>query len=76
LTHECEACTRRNALTLHIGHDRARGLSRCTNRGAYADANNGANRVTHMVDGAGVLDRKYGPLGELTEETRTSAAQG
>lgn len=36
----------------------------------------GAGRIIHMVDGAGTLAREYGPLGEVTKETRTSPAQG
>jgi RHS repeat-associated protein len=38
--------------------------------------NNGANRITAMTDGAGTVTREYGPLGELTKETRTTPAQG
>ncbi|MEO3780224.1 SpvB/TcaC N-terminal domain-containing protein [Micromonospora sp. B11E3] len=38
--------------------------------------NNGADRVIGVVDGAGTVAREYGPLGEITKETRTSAAQG
>ncbi|GIH10187.1 hypothetical protein Rhe02_82540 [Rhizocola hellebori] len=44
--------------------------------GAPNAANNGANRIVGVVDGAGVLSRKYGPLGETVEETRTTPAQG
>ncbi|HEX6686665.1 MAG TPA: SpvB/TcaC N-terminal domain-containing protein, partial [Candidatus Limnocylindrales bacterium] len=38
--------------------------------------NNSANRVTGVVDGAGTLTREYGPLGEVTKESRTVTAQG
>ena len=44
--------------------------------GAPGAANNGAGRITAMTDGAGIVSREYGQLGELTKETRTSAAQG
>ncbi len=37
---------------------------------------NAAGRVTAQTDGAGTLTRAYGPLGEVTEETRTVTAQG
>lgn len=37
---------------------------------------NSANRITQVVDGAGLVSREYGPLGELTKETRTTPAQG
>jgi RHS repeat-associated protein len=37
---------------------------------------NAANRITDIVDGAGTASREYGPLGEVTRETRTSPAQG
>lgn len=36
----------------------------------------GAGRIINIVDGAGTLAREYGPLGEVTRETRTSPAQG
>jgi RHS repeat-associated protein len=38
--------------------------------------NNAAGRITNITDGAGTVAREYGPLGELTKETRTSPAQG
>jgi RHS repeat-associated protein len=38
--------------------------------------NNAAGRITNVVDGAGTVSRQYGPLGEVTSETRTSPAQG
>jgi RHS repeat-associated protein len=38
--------------------------------------NNGADRITGIVDGAGTASREYGPLGEVVKETRTSPAQG
>ncbi|MFG2053333.1 SpvB/TcaC N-terminal domain-containing protein [Micromonospora sp. NPDC048930] len=44
--------------------------------GAPGAANNGADRVIGVVDGAGTVSREYGPLGEITKETRTSSAQG
>src|SRR5262249_32679684 len=44
--------------------------------GAPGAANNGADRITNVTDGAGTLTREYGPLGEVTRETRTSPAQG
>ena len=37
---------------------------------------NGANRVTGIVDGAGTVARRYGPLGEIVTETRSGTAQG
>jgi RHS repeat-associated protein len=37
---------------------------------------NSADRITRITDGAGTLVREYGPLGEVTKETRTSSAQG
>ncbi|MEV4482529.1 SpvB/TcaC N-terminal domain-containing protein [Micromonospora coxensis] len=37
---------------------------------------NAANRITDVVDGAGKVNRRYGPLGELIRETRTTPAQG
>jgi RHS repeat-associated protein len=39
--------------------------------GAPGAPNNGANRIVKVLDAAGTLDREYGPLGELTKETRT-----
>ncbi len=42
--------------------------------GAPGAPNNGANRVVHIQDAAGTVDRSYGPLGELTSETRTVTA--
>ena len=39
-------------------------------------ANNAANRITDIVDGAGTLAREYGPLGEVVKETRVTPAQG
>ncbi|HZM78664.1 MAG TPA: SpvB/TcaC N-terminal domain-containing protein [Candidatus Limnocylindrales bacterium] len=44
--------------------------------GAPGAANNGANRVTAVTDGAGTVAREYGPLGEITKETRTTTIQG
>ncbi|MCT9929904.1 hypothetical protein N5079_06685 [Planotetraspora sp. A-T 1434] len=38
--------------------------------------NNAAGRITNVVDGAGTVAREYGPLGELTKETRTVPGQG
>jgi RHS repeat-associated protein len=35
-----------------------------------------AGRITQVVDGAGTLAREYGPLGEVTKETRVTPAQG
>src|SRR5439155_12094123 len=35
-----------------------------------------ANRVTHVTDAAGTVDRTYGPLGELTRESRTVTVLG
>ncbi len=40
--------------------------------GAPGAPNNGANRITSIIDGAGTLTREYGPLGEVTAETRTT----
>jgi RHS repeat-associated protein len=37
---------------------------------------NAAGRITEVTDGAGVVSREYGPLGEVVKESRTSAAQG
>lgn len=42
--------------------------------GAPGAPNNGANRVVHIQDAAGTVDRSYGPLGELASETRTVTA--
>ncbi|MGQ0837718.1 SpvB/TcaC N-terminal domain-containing protein [Actinokineospora sp.] len=39
--------------------------------GAPGAADNTANRVSTVDDGAGAVSRAYGPLGELTRETRT-----
>jgi RHS repeat-associated protein len=36
--------------------------------------NNTADRVAEVVDAAGTVSRQYGPLGELTRETRTVTA--
>lgn len=44
--------------------------------GGPGAANNAANRVSQLVDGAGTVAREYGPLGEVTKETRTTPAQG
>lgn len=44
--------------------------------GGPGAVNNAANRVTTMVDGAGTVTREYGPLGEVTRESRTTPAQG
>jgi RHS repeat-associated protein len=44
--------------------------------GAPGAPANAAGRITHITDGAGQLSREYGPLGEVTKETRFSAAQG
>jgi RHS repeat-associated protein len=43
--------------------------------GAPAAPNNGANRITSLIDGAGSVTRQYGPLGELSSETRTTTGQ-
>ncbi|WP_051367030.1 SpvB/TcaC N-terminal domain-containing protein [Hamadaea tsunoensis] len=43
--------------------------------GGPGAANNGADRVVSIVDGAGTLTREYGPLGETTKESRTVAGQ-
>jgi RHS repeat-associated protein len=43
--------------------------------GAPGAPDNGANRITSLVDGAGTVTRKYGPLGEVTSETRTTTGQ-
>ena len=37
---------------------------------------NSADRITNVTDGAGTVAREYGPLGEVTKETRTAPAQG
>ena len=39
--------------------------------GAPGAADNGASRIVKVVDGSGVVRRGYGPLGEVTKETRT-----
>ncbi|MEJ3742963.1 SpvB/TcaC N-terminal domain-containing protein [Actinomycetes bacterium KLBMP 9797] len=39
--------------------------------GAPGASNNGANRVVEVDDAAGMVKREYGPLGEVTKETRT-----
>ncbi|MER6591182.1 SpvB/TcaC N-terminal domain-containing protein [Micromonospora purpureochromogenes] len=44
--------------------------------GAPGAPENAANRITDVVDGAGKVNRRYGPLGELIKETRTTPAQG
>lgn len=44
--------------------------------GAPGAANNAAGRVTNVTDGAGTVARKYGPLGEVVEETRVVQGQG
>jgi RHS repeat-associated protein len=44
--------------------------------GAPGAANNAADRVTAITDGAGAVTREYGPLGEITKETRTNNGQG
>ena len=44
--------------------------------GAPGAANNSAGRITNVTDGAGIVAREYGPLGEVVKETRTSPAQG
>jgi RHS repeat-associated protein len=38
--------------------------------------NGGASRITAVHDGAGDVTREYGPLGELTSESRTVSEQG
>ena len=38
--------------------------------GAPGAANNGANRVVEVHDAAGTVNREYGPLGEVSKETR------
>ncbi len=42
--------------------------------GAPGASDNGANRVVAIRDAAGTVSRAYGPLGELTRETRTVTA--
>ncbi|HEX6686418.1 MAG TPA: SpvB/TcaC N-terminal domain-containing protein [Candidatus Limnocylindrales bacterium] len=44
--------------------------------GAVGAPDNTADRITSIVDGAGTVTRKYGPLGEVTQETRTVSVQG
>jgi RHS repeat-associated protein len=44
--------------------------------GAPGAANNGADRIVKVTDAAGTLSRGYGPLGEITSETRTVAGPG
>jgi RHS repeat-associated protein len=39
--------------------------------GAPGAPNNGANRIVEVDDAAGTVKREYGPLGEITKETRT-----
>ncbi|WP_436500390.1 SpvB/TcaC N-terminal domain-containing protein [Actinokineospora sp. HUAS TT18] len=39
--------------------------------GAPGAADNGANRITGVKDGAGTVSRAYGPLGEVVRENRT-----
>ncbi|MFK3979614.1 SpvB/TcaC N-terminal domain-containing protein [Micromonospora sp. NPDC050397] len=41
--------------------------------GAPGAPNNGAGRVVEVRDAAGTVEREYGPLGEVTKETRTVA---
>ena len=43
--------------------------------GAPGAANNGANRIIGIADGAGSVTRQYGPMGEVTSETRTTTGQ-
>ena len=40
--------------------------------GGPGAANNAAGRITRVSDAAGTVDRKYGPLGEVTAETRNT----
>ncbi|MFE4618218.1 SpvB/TcaC N-terminal domain-containing protein [Streptomyces sp. NPDC056747] len=42
--------------------------------GAPGAADNAASRITEVRDAAGTITRGYGPLGELTRETRTISA--
>jgi RHS repeat-associated protein len=44
--------------------------------GAPGAADNAAGRITEIRDAAGTLTRAYGPLGEVTRETRTVTATG
>ncbi|MEU3062887.1 SpvB/TcaC N-terminal domain-containing protein [Streptomyces subrutilus] len=44
--------------------------------GAPGAADNAASRITEVRDAAGTTTRGYGPLGELTRETRTITATG
>ena len=44
--------------------------------GGPGAANNSAGRITAIKDGAGTLTREYGPLGEVTKETRGVRTQG
>ncbi|MFC0626017.1 SpvB/TcaC N-terminal domain-containing protein [Kribbella deserti] len=44
--------------------------------GSPGAPNNSAGRITGIVDGAGSVAREYGPLGEVTKETRVVAGQG
>lgn len=44
--------------------------------GAPGAPGNGAGRVTAISDAAGTVSRSYGPLGEVTAETRTVPGQG
>jgi YD repeat-containing protein len=37
---------------------------------------NVVGRITHITDGAGTEDRRYGPLGEIVQETRAIPIQG
>ena len=43
--------------------------------GAPGAANNGADRIIGIVDGAGTVSREYGPLGEVISETRATTAE-
>ncbi len=44
--------------------------------GAPGADHRAAGRITKVTDAAGTVTRKYGPLGETTEETRTIAVEG
>ncbi|MFC0629526.1 RHS repeat protein, partial [Kribbella deserti] len=44
--------------------------------GAPGAADNAAGRPISIIDGAGLVTMKYGPLGETTEETRTVRGNG
>jgi RHS repeat-associated protein len=44
--------------------------------GAPGAAKNGAGRVIAVKDGAGTVSREYGPLGEVTRESRTVTGAG